>query len=257
MPIVEVVDIPPTDYLALVWDEFFMRRGRGVSVDAHFPWIGERGVFFVVLRDGAELAGGLAVRPARSRNGRCLAGLVGIVCIRTDYRGQGLSRLLMSAAIDEARARGMDDLLLWTGKPGVYEGFGFRNQDDACSGTVNMVGNRIVPLMPAEKIDFRAAIPPFATNVRRFATAGAAVTVVDMHIVADWEGEDATVAQMLAGLMRGTWQLHTLTGDTLPGFLTQAGGQVQLLPSRLQMILSINERDGPRDPYRLRLLDRV
>jgi ribosomal protein S18 acetylase RimI-like enzyme len=62
-------------------------------------------------------------------------------------RGQGLGRALMNAAIDEARARGADNMDLGTSEDDVaaralYERLGFRNRESGPDGPVMYVYER-------------------------------------------------------------------------------------------------------------------
>lgn len=259
-----VHDSPPADYLALAWKEFFAGRGRGVTLTAHFPWLDDDGVFFVVQREDDAVVGGLAVRPILSRDGQYRAGLIGLVCVRPDRRGLGIARALMAVAIARAADARFDDLLLWTGKPAVYEGLGFRVQDDATVALVQAgtaVPDGLARACTAATVmsepGYRAAIPPFARTVRRFVNGDASLVVVDDATVVDWSGADASVARIVAATMPATWRLHALAHDTLPDTLATAGWRVEQSPSRLQMRLPLIDRAGPPDPYRLRLLDRV
>lgn len=81
----------------------------------------------VAERDGA-IVGSVYGMPKRLRNGA--GGVddvlgIGSVAVSPSARGLGVSRRMMQATIDGARAEGRDWVLLFTGTPGVYSSLGF------------------------------------------------------------------------------------------------------------------------------------
>ncbi len=67
------------------------------------------------------------VMPPNFENAHRKRGFVSSVYTRPDYRRQGVARHLMSMLIEEARARGLQRLVLWSsdmGRP-LYEDLGF------------------------------------------------------------------------------------------------------------------------------------
>lgn len=82
----------------------------------------------VVAERAGAIVGSVYGMPKRLRNGA--GGVddvlgIGSVAVSPSARGLGVSRRMMQAAIDGARADGRDWVLLFTGTPGVYSSLGF------------------------------------------------------------------------------------------------------------------------------------
>lgn len=267
-PAADITPFAPAAYKDLVWQIFFASRNRGMTLETHFPWLESGQAYFVTMTSATELVAGLAVKRVPCRSRRYVAGVVGMVCVHPLHRGRGHSGTLMQAAIDHARALGIDDLVLWTGKPGVYRKLGFMPGDSACFGTVADAGARsarqadtLCAAWPdgAEKSAARG-LPPFATAAQRWSNARAAIIVMQVGagpVLAEWEGADGEVCDLLAQVMPGRWSINALETDTLPAMLRQRGMALDLAPSGLQMMLNLTARQGPADPYQLRILDRI
>jgi GNAT superfamily N-acetyltransferase len=264
MLIVDITREAPENFIALAWDTFFASRGRGISRAVNMPWLDDGRTYFVTMRNDSEVYGGLAVRPVESNPGY-LAALIGMVCVRPDQRGKGLSKMAVMAAIEEARRLGTDDLFLWTGKPQVYAGLGFILDDSAASGTVcGAVTPRDTPPpmrtawpMPGA---LSRGLPPYAKAGWHWSTPEASALVIEDPrgpILCEWSGHDVQVAELLAHAMPKEWRMHSLNGDTLPDELARRGWAVDLTPSRSQMSLQLSQRHYTNSPVRLRLLDRI
>lgn len=248
----------PEGFRRLAWDVMFASRGRGISFDAHFPNLDDGQSRFVVRRQGDEIIGGLVLRRV-SVDGLSV-GLIGLVCVAERHRGRGHADDLVSTAIEEAQAWRLDDIILWTGKPRVYEKHGFSIQDTELFGSVR-------PPPAAEKETVRVWREPYGGGLPAFSTAGyrvvtdrAAAIVLhggNLPIVAEWSGPSADVMTLLRTAMPEGCGLNALIGDNLLDAMIAEGWQVDLHPTNLQMILHLRPRSGPADPYRLRVLDRI
>lgn len=264
--VVALDDAPPPGYVALCWDVFFQSRGRGVSMHAHFPWLHVPGqAVFVTLRCEGAVIAGCALRfiddRTRSRRGATL----GLVCVDAKHRGRGHSSRVLERAIAHADALGLADLLLWTGKPGVYERHGFAPDDDGLFGTVCApagVRGAAVDATPAPwpgEGETRG-LPPFAQSGRRWQSADASAIVVNDAngaILAEWSGPDSAVAALLAHAMPPAWRINALAGDTLPALLARRGFALDLQPSRLRMLRPGQAAGASPRRYDLRVLDRM
>lgn len=264
----------PLAYRDLVWSIFFEQRGRGLHLAAHFPWIEHETprVWYAVAREGTSTLGGLAVREDPPRDGYRPAS-VGLVCVSPEHRGRGISRLLLDAAISEARSRGIDALRLWTGNPAIYLSSGFKPHDSALFGWVDRTDlacpdnfsakpeRRKWP-SPGGHGDSMRGLPPFATEGSIWEFGGATLTVVEDPagpIVAEWSGSSRQVASLMAQALPPRIRLNALATDELPTELTRLGWQCQLNVSKLQMLLTLREHSSPTTGKNTepRMLDRI
>lgn len=107
----------------LIWEEFFGSRGRGIDWATHLPWAHEAATMCAsaALIESGSIVAALLVRQIP---GTAFA-MIGFVCVDPALRGHGLSGRLIDLAAAPLRRLGMTHLLLWTGKPAVYERIGF------------------------------------------------------------------------------------------------------------------------------------
>ena len=76
-------------------------------------------------------------------------------------------------------------------------------------------------------------------------------------MLAEWRGDDLDVARLLRSCMPPVWRLNALVGDTLPNTLSAYGWHVNLVPTKLRMILALKSGKLSHQIYNLRLLDRI
>lgn len=256
----------------LMWSAFFAERDRGRSLVEHFPWLND------LRRSRSWLA---TIRDDRSQPVACLVvkrhfdhadtASIGLVCVRADLRGQGLSQSLLSNATRQAGALGMTRLTLWTGKPAVYVRHGFQTRDPALFGWVrNTTGSSSPVTVAARRMTWpdseegqggNRGLPPFAVEAYRLIDGldrAQAVIVLDRNgpIVAEWSGDDADVAHLLSTELPTTWRLNALRCDTLIAALQDDGVDVDLAESCLQMWQTGAGASQTPLP-RLRFLDRI
>jgi GNAT superfamily N-acetyltransferase len=258
------------EFLDLIWSTFFLEKRRGRSVSEHVPWLSNpRSVdawIATVCDDQSHPVAGLVVK---RQSGLADTALIGLVCVRTDLRGQGLSQTLLSGAIREAEVHGMTCLTLWTGKPTVYRKHGFDTRDQALFGVVRNL--ETVPVSNAaptarmvwpdeeERHTKNRGLPAFAAQAYRLTDGldrAGAIVVVDANgpIVAEWVGDDVHVARLLQASLPATWRLNALQGDSLIEALKACGLNLDLCESQLQMWRGGASQTGLPD---LRLLDRI
>jgi len=262
-----VHEAAPPAFASLCWDVFFASRGRGVSMQAHFPWLAApRQACFVTLWSAAGLLAGCAIRFIVDAASQRRSGALGLVCVDSRHRGRGHATRVLERAVDHAASLGLADLVLWTSQPGVYARHGFRPDDDAVLGTIAMPpGAAAVAGQALERVDWPDAgdprgLPPFAASGVRWRSPGASAIVLqgaDGPILAEWTGPDGDVADLLQQAMPATWRLNALAGDTLPQALAVRGCAVDLAPTRLRMIRPLEAPGAPPRRYDLRVLDRI
>ncbi len=257
------------EFLELVWDEFFLSKHRGISLEVHFPWMFQvpcPGTFMEIYQSG-RLLGGLVLKSHSSSNplGSLQIGAIGLVCIHPNERGRGLSQILLRETIDHAADRGFAALTLWTGKPNVYEKVGFQLEDSALYGWVTAPCTDFRPAPSFSRLHALPTIgvPPFAQTVEKSCGDACSFTVVRDTIgpiVAEWSGASRPVADLMDQVLPQHWRLNAWEGDGLLDELSAAGFQLQLKPSHLQMWLpltgSLTSADLARD-VRFSVLDRV
>ena len=254
--------LPPA-YASLLWDVFFVQRSRGLSLQAHFPWITrpDDDTRFATLSDGAQLLAGLTLR-------RCgdATVAIGLVCVHPEHRGQGLSTQLLEAALREADQRGYTATTLWTGKPAVYQAHGFVLRDEALQYQVNdWPAAAATPARAQRWPDTTEAagrdrgLPAYAHHCLRVGTDRAELLMLLDPLgasLAEWRGEDADVIELLSAVMPARWRLNALQDDSLPEALAARGTPLTVSPQQLQMWRPGPGASWPELP-RLRLLDRI
>ncbi len=261
----EILTQAPAALIGLMWEEFFSSRQRGVSLALNLPWLNDGLGFFVCGLIDGQVVGGLAVRPARAVDGSGQAGVIGLVCVDPAHRGRGHAARLLQAAIRQAQRLGFDDLILWTGKPGVYRAAGFVSDDTALFGSVVGPAQRAIvahaSAQPWPCGAERRGLPAFARQAWRYVGDDAAIIVLDDGqdlIVAEWQGSDAAVLALIAQTMPSRWRLNALAQDSLPAALAAAHWTVALQPANLQMHLALRHgSNAAAQRYALRILDRV
>jgi hypothetical protein len=184
--------------------------------------------------------------------------------VHPERRGRGHSRTALLASIRHAGWLGTDDLVLWTGKPDVYEASGFKLYDTALYGWASGLsapGRAGAVRAPWPTPGEQRGLPPFASKAYHWTTPFASAIVVhdaSGPILAEWSGSDEEVVALLAQAMPERWRINVLFSDTLPATLRKTCAAVDLKPSNLQMVLNLRRRDDQStDPYRLRVLDRI
>lgn len=256
------------EYRDLLWHVFFVERGRGFSLAEHFPGLVEgRQVFWcATLSENGEVLAGLVVKQQTADALQGIA-VIGLVCVHSARRGQGLSTILLERTLAQLDAMGFASAVLWTGKPSVYAKLGFELDDPASFGTVSNLPRRNLRLQmqvwpdEAERSGSNRGLPPYALHAQRISTidtAASAVIVFDAAgaALAEWSGEDGALLGLLQSAMPSRWRLNSLQGDDLPALLATAGAQVDLAPAQLQMWKALSNGAVTERP-RLRLLDRI
>lgn len=244
---IQFSQIPDASYLQLFWNEFFASRGRGISIEAHFPWIVDPDYqkSFILARGGGRVCAGLVLRDRPHSLGTRIANVaeIGLVCVRHELRGKGLGTQIMNAAINHSRSCGIDAITLWASKHSFYEQLGFRLADPSLFGWVrnSSRSSHHVPLLRPLPKDL--ALPPFAhsAGVLTYGETSCRVLLdAAGAIVADYVGAPSKVADLLEHEMPSEWRLNSFCGDPLISEMNSRGFNLGLSAVNLQMWMPLS-----------------
>jgi len=123
-----VQDTPPP-FLNLAWHIFFSSRGRGVSMDAHFPWLkaGGRDDRTWCIEEMGQPAAMLVMRKGviQDEEGAAIDfHAIGLVCTAPAFGKRGFASRLVEVALKSAGDG--TPVLLWTSQHDFYARFGFQ-----------------------------------------------------------------------------------------------------------------------------------
>lgn len=206
----------PQAFLDIAWHRFFLERGRGLSLNEHFPWLRQADDNNLALIAFGEAALGMLVfrlgsitRPGR--NPFRIAG-IGLVCAAAGAEGRGTGSTLIRRAIELGRQFQVDALMLWTGRPDFYYRLGFRLADERRVASMRRNGAR---RSGATRISFSESgflespvfagprgIPPFARELFAFRSSHAVAVFAELNDggtgLLDWRGTSLDVARLVA-----------------------------------------------------------
>jgi len=264
-------------YLNLIFNEFFLSRNRGLALEAHFPWIRNSSVAasFAHLYEGDELIGGLVIKDSSHcmTSGYPKIASIGLVCVASKHRGEGLSKILLSAAIQNARDEKFGALTLWTSKWGVYQSLGFVIEDNSLYGWVNnpsggsgddSFNSPRNSMAIAREYLTGLPVPPFAESVIILRGVNTTCTLVTDGvtgpIVVAYTGEPDLVAAILKDELPERWRLNATSGDPILKSLSRVGMTVEMKAVNLQMWLPLDDTFTPAQlasMSRFTVLDRI
>lgn len=257
-PELELSRAAPAGVRQLFWDVFFASRGRGVSLDAHFPWLADSAsTRCVALVQGQDVLAALALRQHPLAGAESI-GLIGLVCVREADRGRGLSRQLLEAAAALARDLGLTDLLLWTTKPEVYASVGFKTEEQEQFVQVSAPPSSPPPHAPTPSA-FEGGLPAFATAARTWTANGARITTLDGPsgaTLADWSGEWRAVFELIGAALPSDWSVNLPARSPLMDELTRRGYRSTARPGAWRMRMHVGSGPAAALPF-IPLLDRI
>lgn len=262
----------PKQLLSLMWDVFFRSKNRGVSLYAHFPWLGEMSsyVWYVTLLDGRDVIGGLCVKETvdSSEQEKYKVASIGLVCVATPFRGRGYAKALLKVAIDEAKKRNYDALTLWTSKHDVYASHGFKLNDNGLFGTIDLgkcakSGIYSTPIQLRQSFPSQLGLPPFAKSGFTMNYKDSQVVFIEDDIgivLASWSGSLVIIVELLLTMPEKRWRINAHQGDQLLEELLGRGAVLNLMPSNLQMWLPLKPELAKLEwqkLFRFSVLDRI
>jgi hypothetical protein len=280
-PVFSISNEPSDSFLSLAWEVFFLQRSRGFSMAAHFPWVAGQNNehHYVTLHIKNTAIAGLAakVHKTTTSTSEFRIAVLGLVCVHPSFRGQNFSKQLIKKTLDFLMEDNVDAVTLWTGKPKVYAAQGFKTEDSGFQASVQSKNgffntpDRYPPVSCDRWPDIQEVttknrgLPPFALHAQRLSvkdTGASAIVIFDSSgpAIAEWQGENKIVTDMLIAAMPARWRLHFLAGDTLPKSIQGRNMEIQSKRNDLQMWNIFNPAFRPIDiplTSHFRLLDRI
>lgn len=116
------------EFETIAWNEFFVKRNRGISLQYHYPFLYNENKKYVniLIKISGVTVGGLILQFQHIDN--IIYGSIGLVCIKDEYRGLGLFNRLFVYTLAYAKKNCIHKLILWTSKHSLYEKFGFHKK---------------------------------------------------------------------------------------------------------------------------------
>lgn len=263
--IISYSSIPDSAYIKIIWKEFFESRSRGLTLERHFPWLTDKKNVFVSVNYKGAVIGGLVMRQLSKvdvKNNIILnLSLIGLVCIKEEFRGLGLSTLLLENSIEKARKMKIDHLVLWSSKHAVYEKLNFKILDFSQYGQLKNLPK--VELLKDEMIvkgyPEELPMPVFATTGGsiHYRTSSVIYTCDhEKYNVISYEGELNDIWKILCTLNSKKLYINVDVRDELYRYLNEKNCQANLEKSNLQMSHCLNT-DTQLENIKLSVLDRI
>lgn len=245
----------PAAFLEIAWHRFFRERGRGISLDVHFPWLRrrDRRQRAVLVTCNGQPAGMLIVRLGgldRPERRLTVAG-IGLVCTAKGMEGKGVAGTAMHHALQLARDAGADCALLWTRQHEFYRRLGFTLADRSIlvtaerprglprsnMGCLTLRRLEHSPLRHGAVFAGQRGVPPFAREVYVLGqgSVGVAMVMGTQTTLVSSAGPASAVAAMLGGLWLDRLQANDHPAIGLSGALDEAGWSTERKKVELSM----------------------
>lgn len=236
----------------LIWDEFFTSRGRGIDWATHLPWSAGSEILCasatLSATHGAVVAA-LLIRPIADTS----TAMIGYVCVDPAFRRLGLSSRLIELAAQSLRRLRVDKILLWTGKPAVYERVGFVVCAQERRITLRgRVPRPAIPVAltpwPSATDDSRIGLPPFATAGWRATSSDAQAVFVDTPMGAsllDQSGAPDAVVSTLFAARPNEWSATLVSDNPLLHYARTTGICVEDALGPVTMYRALGEDTAP------------
>lgn len=250
----------PAIFVELIWEEFFVSRGRGISLLCHAPFLnGDCNVRSIIATHLGRTAGGLIVKDFVAPKEASIS-LIGFVCVHPESRGQGLSKILLESAVEDAASREKDGLVLWTTTPEIYSHAGFTPDPRDVFVQVDTIPISKKTAFKSANLDLKPrGLPAFADSALLLATDHAKAIICqtpDGPIMCEWNGCDEDVMQLIGSAVdRPLWINAKSTDTLLDAIVLKSGPPIQTCPSR-RMALPLSNKTIIDLPE-VRILDRI
>lgn len=270
---ISISKTPSCNLRELFWNIFFKSKNRGVSLDRHFPWLkGDSGdtFFFEVLISSVTVAG-LVLRQRKYKidEREVTIGMVGLVCVASEYRGAGIATELLTKTINYSNDNNYDYLTLWTNKHDVYSKHNFYVADPwqyggvATDGCFSELGlNRLFIEKSVFELD-SLPLPPFASAVHEYSFGDLSFTLIkgsEGDIVVDYKGSAFDLGLFMIQELPVYWRLNVIKKDPLISVLVNFGADVKLVDVNIQMWLDLKNIDQQNSTIKriiIPVLDRI
>lgn len=272
MSIIKIEPFIPSYYINLIWSVFFTSKNRGIDIHAHFPWLIFESNFFsvTIFTKNGDFIGGVIVKTNDTKINKSKlykTASLGLVCIDTPYQKMGYAKLLLNAAITEARRQNYDALTLWTQKHEVYKSHGFELLDSSMFGWLDTTNcsdsNYNFNKLKTITFQKNLSLPPFALRGIIFQLKKTKVYCIEDKqglIVAKWEGDNLDVINILSSMPKKIFRINIKNNDILLSLFFKYNILYDLKSSCLQMWLTLNEDINKKnwsDIYFFSVLDRI
>lgn len=235
----------------LIWEEFFASRERGIDWATHLPWAGEATTLCAsaALAEADTVLAALLVRPVSGTT----TAMIGCVCVDPSFRGHGLSGRLIELSAAPLRRLGMTHLLLWTGKPAVYERVGFavvaqeRRLALRAPSPAPAASSVLTP-WPTPDDSTGAGLPPFATAGWRVNGEAAQIVFADTPMgtaLLDQAGPPDAVLDAMFAARSGDWTATLEAGHPLHQRAVARGVCIDEAPGPLTMYRTLGADTSP------------
>lgn len=236
---IHVSNRPSNEFLSLVWKVFFSEKGRGLSIEQHFPFIfsSSKNLFFEVYNN-STFVGGLAVA-FDNCDGKEVA-KIGLICIDSSFRGQGHFKKLLCFTLTELNTRAIDSIVLWTKQHELYFPFGFVISDPYLFGRV------VAPCRLEDELQYTVEqenivpVPTFSTFCVVHTYGKSKVYTSDFSnqiTILGWDGDVLEVELIIRAISKGGCLINICYNDPLIHVFKAKGYQIELNRSNLQMQL--------------------
>lgn len=247
----------------LIWDVFFATRSRGINLEYHFPWINDNKFvtcFSLEISNYGRLET-LATLIIKKEKIETIGwvGLIGLVCVHPQFRGNGLSSHLMKLAEGYGRNSSLKALILWTTKQEVYRDQGYFEDMRDYFGTVTKVS----PLQASEvennkiyDINLKGCnedgVPAFASDVIKFSKGLASFTVCKTFtglLLVEWAGDFQDVITIIEKMLPDQWSINVSEDSEMISILKKNGYKVDLQPGAVRMVRMLTQEKFYDLPY--------
>jgi GNAT superfamily N-acetyltransferase len=232
----------------IFWRVFFESKKRGVSLERHFPWLVDDNTqkVFLEARISSATVGGLVLRQQlyKVKDEIVSVGLVGLVCVEFEFRGNGVAAALLENAISYGNQNDFDYLTLWTSQHNLYAKHAFYLVDpwsygwvktDICSVPLN---NDIDDSNISISENKTTSLPPYASASYNYVYRNLSFTTVKDElgdIVVNYTGDPMESSRLMIKSLPKRWRLNAVRNDAIISALAGYGTDLKLMPANLQM----------------------
>lgn len=257
---IKIVDFVHSDFYLLAQAEFIEKKKRRGELLSHFPFLSDSNLFknIIIENDNGKVVAGLVLKLTHLC--KVKFGSVGLVVVDESERGRGYSKIILDAAIDEAKQLNLDFMLLWTSLHNVYNKAGFI-VNEPLEYLQFQEKKQNISVIEKVKGDFLSR-PTYTQRLGIFEYQNAEVTFVDDgqgFIFVDYSGDIKTAASIILekyNRLTGP-RVFLEKGDPLINELKQRQTDYVCFDSAYEMRLILNENNSREYNFHCKFLDRI